>query len=43
MAHEEIAKKKRFDKEQKLMEFQNKTKANAMKKLREDKEQKLKE
>lgn len=36
MAHEELAKKRRFEKEQKLIEFQNKTKANAMKKLRND-------
>jgi len=36
MAHEELAKKRRFDKEQKLIEFQNKTKANAMKALRND-------
>ena len=43
MAHEEMARKKRFDKEQKLIEFQNKTKANAMRKLRDDKEQKLKD
>ena len=40
MAHEEIARKKRFDKEQKLIEFQNKTKANAMRQLRNEKEQK---
>lgn len=39
MAHEEIARKKRFDKEQKLVEFQNKTKANAMRQLRDKKEQ----
>jgi len=38
MAHEEIARKKRFDKEQKLVEFQNKTKANAMRQLRDKKE-----
>lgn len=43
MAHEEMARKKRFDKEQKLIEFQNKTKANAMRKLRDEKEQKLKD
>ena len=36
MAHEEIARKRRFEKEQKLLEFQNKTKANAMKQLRND-------
>lgn len=36
MAHEEIAKRRHFDKEQKLLEFQNKTKANAMKQLRND-------
>ena len=36
MAHEEIAKKRQFQKEQKLLEFQNKTKANAMKQLRND-------
>lgn len=34
MAHEELAKKRRFDKEQKLIMFQNKTKANAMSTLR---------
>ena len=34
--HEELAKKRLQDKEQKLLEFQNKTKANAMKKMRED-------
>ena len=36
MVHEEMARKKRLDKEQKLIEFQNKTKANASKKLRHD-------
>ena len=43
MAHEEIARKKRFDKEQKLIEFQNKTKANAMRQLRDEKEKKQKD
>lgn len=35
LEHEEMAKKRIQDKEQKLLEFQNKTKANAMKKMRE--------
>ena len=35
MHHEAIARQKRELKEQKLAEFQNKTKANAMKKMRE--------
>lgn len=36
MIHEMRAKKKQQDKEAKLMQFQSKTKANAMRKLRED-------
>lgn len=36
MIHELRAKKKQQDKEAKLMQFQSKTKANAMRKMREE-------
>ena len=36
MAHEENAKRRREDKEMKLTQFQNKTKANAQRRLREE-------
>ena len=38
-----MAKKRLLDKEQKLLEFQNKTKANAMKKMREQAAAKMSE
>lgn len=43
MAQEDIAKKRAEDKEMKLQQFQNRTKANAARKLREDAEAKQKE
>mmetsp|Transcript_39088 Transcript_39088/g.59606 ORF Transcript_39088/g.59606 Transcript_39088/m.59606 type:complete len:89 (+) Transcript_39088:380-646(+) len=43
MTHEHIAKKRREEKELKLAQFQNKTKANAMRKMREEAEIKKKE
>ena len=40
MIHEQMAKKKQQDKETKLMQFQSKTKANAMRMMREEQEAK---
>lgn len=43
MTQEELARRRKEDKEQKLAQFQSKTKANASRKLREEAENRKKE